>query len=66
MAVSWAISDCFGVPTQFLGPVTLGTQFERWHYKLVDFAFYGRFAGYSKLLGGPDVISRAGDTRYTI
>jgi hypothetical protein len=28
MAVSWAITHCFGVPTPFLGLVTPGTRFQ--------------------------------------
>jgi hypothetical protein len=65
MAVLWAIPHCFGVLTQFLGHVTLNTRF-RGDSKLIVFAFYGHFVGYSTLFWGPGVISRPRDSRYTV
>jgi hypothetical protein len=50
----------------FLGPVTLGTWFERRRLKLLVFALYGRFVGYSTLFWGPDAISWARDTHYMV
>jgi hypothetical protein len=66
MAVFWAIAHCFGLPAQFLGPMTLGARFERRRQKLIVFVFYGRFVGYSTLFWGAREISRARDTRYTV
>jgi hypothetical protein len=55
----WAIAQCFGVPTQFLNPMTLSTRYDKRRQKLSVFSFYGHF-------GVPVEISKTNETWYTI
>jgi 1-acyl-sn-glycerol-3-phosphate acyltransferase len=56
MAVSWAISHCFGVPALFIGPFPLGTLFRGDTINWLISRF-GCFVGYFTLFWGPQLFS---------